>query len=768
MSRFRDIAPAPHRQESAESRSSQETSSFGPPSDSPALPPRRLLSRKACTYCKKKKIKCNGGEPCFQCQSRQQPQECRYQLSPEEALHLENARLREWIQDLELLYRSQCAGSSDNIHLDDIAVSVSDQGPSSSQSLLGERLDNEAFSHYSQPFSPPQPLSTKSSSAVGNSPLPPSLLSRQTSTDTGKEYMLQPHAHHSLANELATRYPSVYPVLIHPDAERLGLQVIYDPSQLLSHIDAVQITCSNENKRPYPQSDNRFQSVDITQWTDVVINGDLAASLLSQYFVNDQPAFQLFDADLFLNDLAHGGHVYCSSQLVNALLAWTCQAYCSLYPEKGLQELGVRFLAQADHLFWQSLNLNTITSAPTATLLEACAVVSGHADLSARYKAASLAASRFMGLFGTGDAFSAGAIAQPTGITLSSGQWAKATSHTAWGVFSNQTFTDLHARSCAFQGHPGLPIAGRGTYKTDDGSLAILPLPSYSDISYVSTNELAVIVHDMVRLYYYTGEPDDGSPLAAMPNRNPSLEQAENIFRRLLAWAAGLPLACVRGDQNSPETMCMHMNFHAAVIALFQPFIFGPLRRLKFQSFDTQGSALCAFNSSVDQLKRLVINYQSTFDLQGNLLGPLGGTMSLASSLCQTGPSVERKDDSVRRHYFAVCIKGLLRIVSRFEVIKVFIQGLLALALSTQTITRQYAESVIGEVTRPENSSLSAMTAEHLTSNVVVDYELALTDRSAATCDRVAATLGDLSRSKRIEPTVDADHVMDGDKMEMV
>lgn len=181
-----------------------------------------------------------------------------------------------------------------------------------------------------------------------------------------------------------------------------------------------------------------------------------------------------------------------------------------------------------------------------------------------------------MGLFGTGDAFSAGAIAQPTGITLSSGQWAKATSHTAWGVFSNQTyvlhlglaawrdsqadehrFTDLHARSCAFQGHPGLPIAGRGTYKTDDGSLAILPLPSYSDVSYVSTNELAVIVHDMVRLYYYTGEPDNGSPLVAMPNRNPSLEQAENIFRRLLAWAAGLPLACVRGDQNSPETMCM-------------------------------------------------------------------------------------------------------------------------------------------------------------------------------------------------------------------
>ncbi|KAK0669260.1 hypothetical protein QBC41DRAFT_224268 [Cercophora samala] len=764
MPRFRDIAPAPHRHGSSESRSSQETSSLGPLNDSRALPPRRPLSRKACVYCKTKKIKCNGGEPCFQCQSRQLPQECRYELSQEEALRVENARLQVRIQELELLCRPLYVDDSDNIHLDDIAVSVFDSGPSSGEASLGERLDNEPRSHYSQPLVQRQPSPTKSSSALGHSPLPPSSISRQASADPSKEYMLQPHAHHSLANELATRYPSVYPPLIHPDAERLGLQVIYDPSQLASHISARQATSTAEHNRPYLLSESRLERLDITQWTDVEISRDLAASLLSQYFVNDQSVFQLFDADLFLNDLAYGGHIYCSSQLVNALLAWACQAYRNLYPENGLQELGVQFLARADHLFWQSLSLSTITSAPTATLLELCAMMSGHADLSARYKAASLAASQFMGLFGTGDAFPAGSIAEPIGIPHSSSQWTKATSHTAWGVFSNQTFTDLHSRSCAFQGHPRLPIAGRDPYKLDDGSFSMLPRPSYTDVSYVPTNELAIIVHDMVQLYYYTGEPDDSSPLAALPARNSSLEQAEHIFQRLLLWASGLPLACVRGDQNSPETMFMHMHFHAAVIALFQPFIFGPLQRLKFQSFDTQGSALCAFNSSVDQLKRLVVNYQSTFNFQGNLLGPLSGIMSLASSLCQTGPSVERKDDSVRQHYFEVCIKGLIRIVGRFEVVKVYIQGLLALALSTHTSTRQQAEWVMGEVTRPENASHSIMAAEHLTSNIIADYELALTDRSAATYDKIATTLGNLSKSDKVEPTIDVDHVAEDDK----
>ncbi|KAK0707200.1 hypothetical protein B0T21DRAFT_387664 [Apiosordaria backusii] len=368
-----------------------------------------------------------------------------------------------------------------------------------------------------------------------------------------------------------------------------------------------------------------------------------------------------------------------------------------------------------------------------------------------------------MGLFGAGEPFPGSMFAEPTGLGLNSCQWIRATSHTAWGVFLNQTFTDLHSRSCAFQGPPGLPILGRDAYKSDDGLVSIIPRPSYTDVSFVSECELAMIVHDMVQLYYYTGEPDDGTPLSGISaGRNPSLEQAESLFQRLLLWAVGLPLACVRGDQNSSGTMFMHMHFHAAVIALFQPFIYGPLQRLRFQSFDTQGSALCAFNSSVDQLKRLVINHRSTFELQGNLLGPLSGSLALASSLCQNGPSAERKDDAVRQYYFAVCITGLLRIVGRFEVIKVYIQGLLALALSTHTITTQYAEWVMGEVTRPGKTQGTPMGAKHITSNVVVDYELALTDRSSATYDKVAARLGKVDRSDEIEPTADVDHVSGG------
>ncbi|KAK4177319.1 hypothetical protein QBC36DRAFT_345576 [Triangularia setosa] len=557
------------------SRPSLETPSVGPPSDCRALPPRRSSARKACVYCKAKKIRCNGGEPCSQCQFRQHPRECHY-----------------------------------------------------------ERRD-AALRKRSAPGTDP-PLCSKSSSAVVYSSVSPYSLSRQASADPEKEYMLQSYARLTLANELVTRYTSIYPALIHLDAEHLSLQVKYDPDRLLAHINAIHLHTSANLQDLHPLSDNRRQRLDPTQWNDVLIRRDLAASLPSQYFVNDHAAFHLFDVDLFLDNLAaYGGHLYCSSQLINALLAWTCQAYYGLYPEKALQELSV-------HL----LNGSTITSAPTATLLEVYAMILGRS---------------VHGLFGAGDSLSTGAIVEPTGMALSSSQWTKASFHTAWGVFSNQKFIDLQFRSCAFQGPLMLPIPGRDAYKLDDSVLSILPRPSSTTISY---------------LYYYTGESDDGSPLATLPNKSPNLEQAESIFRRLFLWTAGLPLDC--------------MHFYAAGIAMFQPLIFGPLQRLTFPSFNTQGSALCAFNSSVDQLKRLVINHRSTFKLQENLIGPLRGSIALASSLCQTGSSMERKDDS-------------------------------------------------------------------LTSNLVVDSELALTDPK----------LGDLNISDRIEPTTDVDHVVENDRMEL-
>lgn len=73
--------------------------------------------------------------------------------------------------------------------------------------------------------------------------------------------------------------------------------------------------------------DDRLNGVNFQRWTSVPITNELAATLISLYLEIDHPWCPLFDADLFLNDCAHGSTHFCSTLLVNALLAWACVSY---------------------------------------------------------------------------------------------------------------------------------------------------------------------------------------------------------------------------------------------------------------------------------------------------------------------------------------------------------------------------------------------------------------------------------------------------------
>lgn len=201
------------------------------------------------------------------------------------------------------------------------------------------------------------------------------------------------------------------------------------------------------------------------------------------------------------------------------------------------------------------------------------------------------------------------------------------------------------------------------------------------------------------------------------------------------------------------------MRFHAAVIALFQPFVRGPLQRVQLQTFTSKGSAMCAFNSSINQLKRLVIIYRRTFEYQPHdTVSGTTGSLFLVSLLCQLGPSQERNDVAERRHYFSICIKGLLHQLPRIPVMTTIIFGLLAVGLSSQTITATYAKTVMARISEHTGQQYSSNV--ETCSPVVVDFELALTDRLSATADSAAAKLGhivlsDGSRSQSSVVTAD-------------
>ncbi|UKZ74079.1 hypothetical protein TrVFT333_001735 [Trichoderma virens FT-333] len=63
-----------------------------------------------------------------------------------------------------------------------------------------------------------------------------------------------------------------------------------------------------------------------SQWTQVALTDDMLRTLLKSYFLYVYPTLPFFHKDYFLKDMVAGGNRFCSSLLVNAVLAAACHA----------------------------------------------------------------------------------------------------------------------------------------------------------------------------------------------------------------------------------------------------------------------------------------------------------------------------------------------------------------------------------------------------------------------------------------------------------
>lgn len=70
--------------------------------------------------------------------------------------------------------------------------------------------------------------------------------------------------------------------------------------------------------------DSNIGSVQATRWTSVTSDDAMVQHLLELYFVNEHPSVPVLHKDLFLGDMAAGRQQFCSSILVNAILASAC------------------------------------------------------------------------------------------------------------------------------------------------------------------------------------------------------------------------------------------------------------------------------------------------------------------------------------------------------------------------------------------------------------------------------------------------------------
>ncbi|KAJ4227937.1 hypothetical protein NW759_004026 [Fusarium solani] len=144
----------------------------------------------------------------------------------------------------------------------------------------------------------------------------------------------------SLIYEAASLYSSPASHNSHPGPHNLSLSGYQSP--YLKPLHSAEVI------------DPLLSSAKPSAWSTVCANDTLMRELLNVYLRCEYFFYTLFHKDYFLEDMASGRDTFCSSLLVNALLAYSCSCYSRFRDRAEYwnpQTLLYRFLAEAKRLW---------------------------------------------------------------------------------------------------------------------------------------------------------------------------------------------------------------------------------------------------------------------------------------------------------------------------------------------------------------------------------------------------------------------------------
>ena len=139
----------------------------------------------------------------------------------------------------------------------------------------------------------------------------------------------------SVAPDARLRYEFPYitempPALLTPENHYLK-SLVYEAVQPSAGPTVAKASQSNRNATPYARPfraaglvEPLLTGASPSEWTSVSSNNVLMRNLIEKYFLNEYPSIFPLHKDYFLEDLASGSTRFCSSLLVNALLAKAC------------------------------------------------------------------------------------------------------------------------------------------------------------------------------------------------------------------------------------------------------------------------------------------------------------------------------------------------------------------------------------------------------------------------------------------------------------
>ncbi|KAK0653068.1 hypothetical protein B0T16DRAFT_323245 [Cercophora newfieldiana] len=329
------------------------------------VPPKNVHVKGACDGCRTRKIKCSGSRPkCVACE--RSGATCNYAAGPSETHSQALKRKFGQLQEKSSIYEELCqliCKMPDNESTeivrrlragDDVSTIV--RQVKAGCLLLQLALSPESRFRYSFPYVPDMPVALRSPD--------------------------NPYVGSSLFEASYSSSPSPRPEDL-PEDSRCTYTKPYHVAEVV---------------------DVRFSKIHASRWTYVIDDDTLFRNLLRAYILHEHTTYPYIHIDSFMDGLASGDERFCSSLMVNVMMASACHCYQAL-PDRHKfwkpKSLGYQFLSEARRLWELEIKSGTpaLTTVMAGILLNTEYNHNGMDSLGYTFLEQSLAMADHIGLF---------------------------------------------------------------------------------------------------------------------------------------------------------------------------------------------------------------------------------------------------------------------------------------------------------------------------------------------------------------------------------
>ncbi|KAF6821119.1 C6 transcription factor [Colletotrichum plurivorum] len=412
-------------------------------------------------------------------------------------------------------------------------------------------------------------------------------------------------------------------------------------------------------RSPPRYCDSRLERPEIRYWTKVPISNELAATLIPFYLENDHPIMGFFDADLFLDDLAACRQEFCSAFLVVSVLCLASQEYTIVKPQ--VSAFRPAFLQEAEMLWRGEASNDSILSVAAIEIFSAASKFQGNDTLGTE-----LSMAERLELVGSVDGAAAAALAQK------SPEWARATSHIAWGAYGwlTRTFFPRHYL------YPKLDIQ-QSLQTMDNSRRDNERLPRGGWARLVGPRAVGLCGGQV------SETPGMGRVSDSEMKRSILAPANLVVFHASAEWSSQLKTGF------GPADMQDSVWFHVLATILFRPFTSTPETDclMSFASTDSHSKQIYA--ASVNQLRDIILTHWTS--CSGSFFTPFmnSGLFTLSLAL------LEDRGDPQWRSYFLLCIRCCRDLYASYPVFRNIVQAFLSMAMQKDALTAHESKEIM-------------------------------------------------------------------------